>query len=443
MDLCGRHLKPDLFNRSGAWTFRPPEEQAIRNLKIAIATHTQGRGFSFDIQDATESSFSPYIEQSKCGLQSQDKPDPSLEMFFISRNIQHTRFNVTQIEFSELIEFIGLNPVLVAFAHSGTTCFRYITGEHGCHSFYFKGMGYTLAWTFDTRTMKTRALLDQEHDAYGKQTTSFIRGGAFDIPGLSEHHLYHPLPLALLILIDIIFQCQHNYLRDGSSLPEIEAMTRFARSFAPIDATPPSYDDLYKAAMQVTRIQASCSSLNRSLYIAVCVVEVFDTQHESQFALFNNSTHPRAEDVMDRHRSVATSLRQGARVIKSELGYLSFSSQQRLVRAKAQSDIVLPMAISQSAQEMARDNRRDTVVMKGIGYLTLLFLPGTFFSTLFSMPSLGGPGLVSEQFWVFWICTIPTTIIVWAVFDWCTNRYLRDILAHAEIWRRDTDNHTP
>lgn len=62
--------------------------------------------------------------------------------------------------------------------------------------------------------------------------------------------------------------------------------------------------------------------------------------------------------------------------------------------------------------------------MKTIAIMTMIFLPGTFFSSLFAIPTLKWEGeeVVSERFWVYWVFTIPSTLVtvsVWLIFtEW-------------------------
>lgn len=214
MDLCHIHLQPEFEYYLGR-SNEPPELHP--KLKIAIATYAKNRGFSFDIQDASESSLPTFIEQRNSTRQGPEKPDASLELVFVPMRPRQVRLNLTRDSFSALIELIGLDPALVAFLFSSGSCFHYIIGDNGCHSFLYKDYPYALAWTFDARTLLTKALLT-ERDEYKKSTTSFYRDSAFDIPGLPKHHLFHPLSLALLVLIDINHRCNHMILDESWSV---------------------------------------------------------------------------------------------------------------------------------------------------------------------------------------------------------------------------------
>jgi hypothetical protein len=63
--------------------------------------------------------------------------------------------------------------------------------------------------------------------------------------------------------------------------------------------------------------------------------------------------------------------------------------------------------------------------MKTIAIMTMLFLPGTFYAALFSIPSLDWkkPEVIQTKFWLYWAFTIPTTalvFLVWAVMNNCS-----------------------
>jgi Mg2+ and Co2+ transporter CorA len=69
---------------------------------------------------------------------------------------------------------------------------------------------------------------------------------------------------------------------------------------------------------------------------------------------------------------------------------------------------------------IALETRRDSAAMKTIAVLTIVFLPGTYVATIFSMdmfqwqPEDGGRPTVSKLFWVYWVITVPLTGLVLA-----------------------------
>jgi hypothetical protein len=66
-------------------------------------------------------------------------------------------------------------------------------------------------------------------------------------------------------------------------------------------------------------------------------------------------------------------------------------------------------------------SQRDTSAMKTVAMVTMVFLPGTFVASFFSMPILswdaGVNGLVVRRpFWIYWAVTVPLTALVLGVW---------------------------
>ncbi|KAL0939531.1 uncharacterized protein CTRU02_206141 [Colletotrichum truncatum] len=74
----------------------------------------------------------------------------------------------------------------------------------------------------------------------------------------------------------------------------------------------------------------------------------------------------------------------------------------------AQFDSGISVAIGRAAQ-------KDSSAMKTVAFLTLLFLPATFVSAIFSTTFFEfkseSEWVVSEKFWVYWVVAIPITVI--------------------------------
>jgi hypothetical protein len=62
--------------------------------------------------------------------------------------------------------------------------------------------------------------------------------------------------------------------------------------------------------------------------------------------------------------------------------------------------------------------------MKTVAIMTMAFLPATFFAALFAVPSLqwDRPGVIQDNFWVYWAFTVPATAIVFLVWGLLTGR---------------------
>lgn len=80
-------------------------------------------------------------------------------------------------------------------------------------------------------------------------------------------------------------------------------------------------------------------------------------------------------------------------------------------------------------RKLAHASKRDSAAMKTISLLGAIFLPGAYLASVFSMTFFNfqnsGP-VVSNQFWIYWAVTIPTTVLIVAVwYFWEKNRERR------------------
>ena len=91
----------------------------------------------------------------------------------------------------------------------------------------------------------------------------------------------------------------------------------------------------------------------------------------------------------------------------------------------AQQESAATVRISQAA-------RSDGAAMRAVAVVTLLFLPSTFVSTIFSttffafIPSSEGrpeSWAVSERFWVYWVFSVPLTVVAVSTWLWWQQRY--------------------
>ena len=115
--------------------------------------------------------------------------------------------------------------------------------------------------------------------------------------------------------------------------------------------------------------------------------------------------------------------------VESQTGYVSsFTPGSCLVimrRALISRDQMLS-AITQNDAEytaaIAVDGKRDNIAMKTIAILGIVFLPGTFVATLFSINMFDWGGgdasslAVSPNMWIYWVITVPLTVVTFLIW---------------------------
>jgi hypothetical protein len=119
-------------------------------------------------------------------------------------------------------------------------------------------------------------------------------------------------------------------------------------------------------------------------------------------------------------------------------------------RAKNQMTVLFTLIASEDARngiELARDSRTlavaskiDSSSMKTLAAVSVVFLPGTFVASFFSMPLFdlqNHPNGVSRILWIYWIITIPLTAITISVWYFWIRRK-RELINYATLSRTET-----
>ncbi|KAK4203465.1 hypothetical protein QBC40DRAFT_194280 [Triangularia verruculosa] len=107
-----------------------------------------------------------------------------------------------------------------------------------------------------------------------------------------------------------------------------------------------------------------------------------------------------------------------------------------------ESKLNLQMAGEQ--KRLAQSSEREATAMKGIALLGAVFLPGTFLASIFSTTFFDfrdAASVVSSNFWLYWVSTIPFTALVVALyFEWQKRRERKYAKQDADERRRDLED---
>ncbi|RMZ83917.1 hypothetical protein DV737_g1521, partial [Chaetothyriales sp. CBS 132003] len=133
--------------------------------------------------------------------------------------------------------------------------------------------------------------------------------------------------------------------------------------------------------------------------------------------LIKGNASPSIKESLAYQISVITGVEDSFDALKSR----AQGATSVLFNASSQNDSLLNVKIAASTKE-------DSIVMKTFTFLTALFLPGTFVAALLSVtlinwfPSNGSPSgqsqsqnsgiSVSNYYWVYWLLTVPMTLLV-------------------------------
>ncbi|KAL8877625.1 MAG: hypothetical protein Q9198_004390 [Flavoplaca austrocitrina] len=206
--------------------------------------------------------------------------------------------------------------------------------------------------------------------------------------------------------------------------------------FAPMRSSPPANHN--SIAVGSTRslhtVLGHLRFLHRLAEFQVCLIEFVIAQHESLTKVRKaraNEAHSdsaAAEDSAEKtRRSLDLSLSSNRTRLRqiNELIY-RITAQIRIVdNMIMQRDSRATIAIAEQAQRTAVDTKRESVAMRTISALTMIFLPGTFVGTIFGMAFFNynenGTNTirVSPVWWLYVVITVPLTGLIlglWVVW---------------------------
>ncbi|KAI1098003.1 hypothetical protein F4804DRAFT_346684 [Jackrogersella minutella] len=104
---------------------------------------------------------------------------------------------------------------------------------------------------------------------------------------------------------------------------------------------------------------------------------------------------------------------------------MSFATQMEWNHI-ARADTNTNLEISSSTMEISKATQRDGSQMRSIALLTMIFLPGTFVATLFSMSffnwNIASETILSPYIWIYAVATLILTVTTIMTWHYCTVR---------------------
>jgi hypothetical protein len=294
-------------------------------------------------------------------------------------------------------------------------------------NFYVNCQAYWLLWTFNPSTLSTNAIVISRNSRGGRATYPHLHARLKRYSDLAGHPLFLALITALerIAYIDIFLREQHK--RIGRT----EEHTGFSHFH--IDKPQPLVKDPSEELTQLSNLSRLASSVLVGLSDMVQHLNSSTTVVQALLS-FSPIEEKSGSDVMMRKEAEIKNI---ARVLDPQLkqrfgylGYIKERAQNQLtvvcillcVKESAKSPMqifnLLARGDAQSNIIIARAAMHESMSMKTIAIMTMVFLPATFYAALFSVPSLrwDQPTIIGSRFWIYWAITIPTTILVFVLW---------------------------
>ncbi|KAJ2903498.1 hypothetical protein MKZ38_009720 [Zalerion maritima] len=300
-------------------------------------------------------------------------------------------------------------------------------------TFYLAAGVASLVWTFDRETLATRAMYISrgwDEGQYRKPgrikgsrpahyLSSFLR--AFE---KFQKHICSPYFLAIVTGMAMSTTFDRDTAIDLQEIRQIEVDTQTGA----FDTRSMRRDvkmgiDYMTLSIQLAGIAASgafnrsrhAGNLDEALQFAAC-----------EMAAANTSSVP--ESMKELYLGSRSSLLDVIKVLRKRIGgFRSYASYFR-DRSERLSQFLLALLTHEDAvsnYQVAEAAKRDSSSMKTVAIMTMAFLPATFFSSLFAMPSLkwDKPGdVVGNGFSLYWAFSISFTVMIFILWGYVTNR---------------------
>ncbi|KAJ5696703.1 hypothetical protein N7536_007115 [Penicillium majusculum] len=157
------------------------------------------------------------------------------------------------------------------------------------------------------------------------------------------------------------------------------------------------------------------------------------TSHEGGKQNSSSSSQNQDQQLSEYLKAIQRMVRQDVEYVRRRTAMLLSQVQQMSDRTQSQTSYMLSV-ITQSDAEytaaIAIDGKRDSIAMRTISILGIVYLPATFVATLFSMDMFSWPGtsnksnetaslVASPSIWIYWVVAVPLTVItilIWVVW---------------------------
>ncbi|KAL8860293.1 MAG: hypothetical protein Q9178_003264 [Gyalolechia marmorata] len=98
------------------------------------------------------------------------------------------------------------------------------------------------------------------------------------------------------------------------------------------------------------------------------------------------------------------------------------SAAMQAIMQTSQEEIKVSRVLATKAHRISESMKKDSLSMRTIAACTMLFLPGTSFAAILSMPffdiALKGP----SWFWLWIVLTVPSTMVAFGFYFWRQSR---------------------
>ncbi|KAK5630027.1 hypothetical protein RRF57_005742 [Xylaria bambusicola] len=298
------------------------------------------------------------------------------------------------------------------------------TNRYGLHydwdgqviSYYVGTALYIFMWSFDRRTRATRAILLSRDFISAGELGSLRR-----LLQLEIKNMHCPFLLAWVSLVHLSNWMDSSTYYLLTTIRQLEELTGYGPYGMHTTKSEIPIEQLTQASKNVGCVQVNLANQLCHVTIGQAIASHISSRKQKPADYAIEPFIRDCEKEIGQFQATIDTLKRSLNDSTAYAYYLQerVKSQNTVVYALMQQmDAKININLAKASKELVEAAKKDSSSMKSIAIMTMLFLPGTYFASLWAVPSLkwGQSDVIQSDFWVYWAFTVPSTLVIFIVW---------------------------
>lgn len=373
-------------------------------------------------------------------------PISTLQLVIVDGNIETGDLDIDRTDFLDLFNACEIEPYMlymISLETSGYQHCRHISPDthEPVDSFYLSSHSKTALWSHSASSRTTKAILIPRKSAIVNTKAGTLQD-IIDIARGEQHLVGNAWLLPSILCTAMAIWLDRTVYREVKRIPFIESMTQHGQFGA--SESLPDFDKMVEVSKFVGfSLGALANASRQSELILELQGRLLETSGSgpaddgsralgSVLSMMSDEAAPEDSKSLETPALAEHDAEKGHQIsTRASKGPIFCSMQtpkpvpRGIPYPGTGTDMFVPQILNLISQrdtmaslDMALAAKADSNAMKTIAVMTMFFLPGTFFATLFALPTLHWTGkqVVSDRFWIYWAFTLPCTAFVILIY---------------------------
>ncbi|KAH7136284.1 hypothetical protein EDB81DRAFT_77623 [Dactylonectria macrodidyma] len=319
------------------------------------------------------------------------------------------RFHSSLFDCQRLCETFRIDPNSLGLVATDMTGFHHLGGDTatGSSSYYFQCFAYKFIWSYDHQNNTTRAIAFVKNTEHGLAAFADLLRTA----EVNQRLVTHPLYLALSGTTQVMTFMDSSLRRHYDKCHMMESTTGLRPWRNSFGGAQTAVHELNEMLQEMSALIVEAGMFIRRVKQWIIAVDAFERLQTGHLETIQ------VESAKEEVVSVSTAIL----LIRSRLVMMEIDFNYVRERAQGQCSTIshtMTRDDTLASIKLASIATRDSSSMKVIAIMTMAFLPGAFFATLFAVPSLhwNEGNVVGDNFWVYWAFVLPSTTLIFVLW---------------------------